>query len=276
MQLKRHLMMLIGAGGVLILSAGIWLASAPTASAQCGSQASSCKNCHEVQGADPVNSDGTAWHQSHAFGDFCYICHAGNNQVTGKTEAHTGMIPPLSDIKGSCQQCHVDDLEDRAKVYATALGVELGSGSNGGETEAAPQGDAAPANPVNPAQTIAVASSTDLLVDDPNVTDYVLRYEKLALGKHDTNWGNVILIVLIGLMVFGGGGFVLHNEGWVQITTEPLEPIPEGYPAEIVAMLPGVQKLSEKGRRGLRALIEEPQAADELLDVIARYIHKGS
>ena len=50
------------------------------ASAQCGSSASSCKNCHEVQGQDAVNADGTGWHQSHAFGDFCYICHAGNNQ----------------------------------------------------------------------------------------------------------------------------------------------------------------------------------------------------
>ncbi len=51
----------------------------------------------------PVNSDGTAWHTSHAFGDFCYICHAGNNQAKEKTEA-TRHGPPLSDLKASCQQ----------------------------------------------------------------------------------------------------------------------------------------------------------------------------
>ena len=70
----------------------------------------------------PVNNDGTAWHTSHAFGDFCYICHAGNQQVKDENEAHTGMVPPLSDIKASCMQCHPNDLQDRAQVYATALG----------------------------------------------------------------------------------------------------------------------------------------------------------
>ncbi len=69
------------AGLAMVIAAGIFLATATPASAQCGSQASSCKNCHEVQGEMPVNADGTGWHQSHAFGDFCYICHAGNNQA---------------------------------------------------------------------------------------------------------------------------------------------------------------------------------------------------
>jgi hypothetical protein len=114
------------------------------------------------------------------------------------------------------------------------------------------------------------------VVDDPNVRDYVMRYEELVLGKHNTNWGNVILVILIGLLAVGGGGFVVYNEGWVQITTKPLQPLPEGYPPEIVEMLPKLQTLNEKGRRGLRALIDDPQAADELLDVIARHMQKGS
>ena len=87
---------MITAGLLLILSIGFFfLLPAQKVSAQCGSQASSCKNCHETQAQDPVNNDGTAWHASHAFGDFCYLCHAGNNQATDKTAAHTGMVDPL-------------------------------------------------------------------------------------------------------------------------------------------------------------------------------------
>src|SRR5664279_767565 len=111
MQNKRTYFLFVLTGLILVLGSGIWLATATPASAQCGSQASSCKNCHEVQAQKPVNSDGTSWHQSHAFGDFCYICHAGNQQATDKAAAHTGMVPPLSDVKASCQSCHSNDVE---------------------------------------------------------------------------------------------------------------------------------------------------------------------
>ena len=126
MQQKNVSILLAATGMLLIVLTGAWLITATPTSAQCGSQASSCKNCHEVQGQISVNSDGTAWHTSHAFGDFCYICHAGNNQAANADEAHLGMVPPLSDIKASCQQCHPNDLQERAQVYATAMGVELG------------------------------------------------------------------------------------------------------------------------------------------------------
>lgn len=130
MQPKKYFYMMVAAGALLVIAASIWLGSATPANAQCGSQASSCKNCHEVQGEMPVNADGTGWHQSHAFGDFCYICHAGNQQATDAAAAHEGMVPPLSDVNAACQQCHVADLDDRAQVYATALGVEVGAGSS--------------------------------------------------------------------------------------------------------------------------------------------------
>lgn len=97
--------------------------------AQCGSQVSSCKNCHEVQGQDPVNGDGKGWHIGHAFGDFCYICHAGNNQAVEKDAAHVGMVPPLADVKAACQQCHPNDLMERAQVYAITLGVDISTGA---------------------------------------------------------------------------------------------------------------------------------------------------
>ncbi len=99
-------------------------------SAQCGSQASSCKNCHETQAQDPVNNDGTAWHTQHAFGDFCYLCHAGNNQATDKVAAHTGLVSPLADIDASCKSCHPNDTLTFAQTYAATLGQTIGTGGS--------------------------------------------------------------------------------------------------------------------------------------------------
>ncbi|MBE2196995.1 MAG: hypothetical protein IAE79_00195, partial [Anaerolinea sp.] len=114
-------------GGV-ILMVGLMLPN--TAQAQCGSSASSCRNCHEVQGEDPVNTDGTNWHEAHAFGDFCEFCHAGNVQATDKETAHVGMEAPLDNVQVSCGNCHAADLAARADVYAVALGVEIGGGGS--------------------------------------------------------------------------------------------------------------------------------------------------
>jgi hypothetical protein len=94
--------------------------------AQCGSQASSCKNCHEVKGEDSVNAKGD-WHISHAFGDFCEFCHAGNVQAADKAAAHEGLVEPLGDVKANCSSCHADDYQSGAEKYATALGVTVGA-----------------------------------------------------------------------------------------------------------------------------------------------------
>ena len=79
----------------------------------------------------PVNSNGE-WHTAHAFGDFCEFCHAGNVQAKTKDEAHVGLAAPLDDVKAGCQSCHPSDYMDKAQIYATALGVEVGTGSGGG------------------------------------------------------------------------------------------------------------------------------------------------
>jgi len=79
---KKFMIFLFTLGLILVLGSALWLATAQPVSAACGSQTSSCKNCHEIQAQDSVNNDGTAWHTQHAFGDFCYLCHAVNNQAT--------------------------------------------------------------------------------------------------------------------------------------------------------------------------------------------------
>jgi hypothetical protein len=218
----------------------------------------------------PVNADGTGWHQSHAFGDFCYVCHAGNSQATDKAAAHEGMVAPLSDIKASCQQCHVADLDARAQVYATALGVEIGSGTtspaSGGDSAAAPVEASAP--------SVASSSScNDIVVDDPNAVDYVANYDEIVLGKKSINWGNSILIGLIGLLMVGGGGFVVTREKFVNVKFGDTRKVEEEYPADVVEMLPKIAGLKSGSRKSLNNVLESNKA-EKVLGLIDEVVKK--
>lgn len=262
MQHKRTILFFVIAGLILVFGSGLWLATATPASAQCGSQASSCKSCHEVQGQAPVNSDGTAWHTSHAFGDFCYICHAGNNQAKDKTEAHTGMVPPLSDVKASCQQCHPNDLTERAAMYADKLGVEVGSGS----APAAPA-ESAPAAAAQQVASVAAPASVEINYDDPNLVNYTARYDEIVLGKKPINWGNLILLGMISLVTVGGGGFVITREKLVKISFGEVKQAGDEYPAEAVEMLPAIAKLKSNTRKSLKKVLDNPKA-DKVLGLM--------
>jgi hypothetical protein len=268
MQPKKTAISFLFAGMALVITAGIALATASPASAQCGSQASSCKNCHEVQGQDPVNADGTGWHQSHAFGDFCYICHAGNNQAKDKAAAHEGMVAPLADIQASCQQCHVADLQERAQVYATILGVDLASNASPAfaATPAAASDNPAPAS--TPATSTSVPSCNDLVVNDPNAVNYVQNYDEIVLGRKPINWGISILIVMIGLVAVGGGGFVITREKLVNIKFGDTRKIEKEYPADVVAMLPGIASLKAGARKSLKNVLDNPKKAGKVLDLM--------
>jgi len=250
--------------GALLIATGLGLATANPVSAQCGSSASSCKNCHEVQGKLSVNNDGTAWHTSHAFGDFCYICHAGNQQATDETGAHTGMVPPLSDIKASCVQCHPNDLQDRAQVFATTLGVEIGSGATTGPsvapTPSSTTGDSQPAT--------NTTLTTELDVNDPNLVNYVQNYDQIVLGKLPTNWGNVILFVMIGMLTIGGGGFVIINEKLVKVSFGDTKKAEGDYPSEVIDMLPAIAGLKSKSRKSLKNILDNPVKTEEVLSLI--------
>ena len=268
MQLQRNktIFFLVLVGLVLVFGSGLWLATASPAKAQCGSQASSCKNCHEVQAEMPVNADGTSWHQSHAFGDFCYICHAGNQQATDKAAAHEGMVAPLSDVQAACQQCHVADLQERAQVYATTLGVEIGTGSaaqtSGGSVETAPvSAESAPSASFN-------QDCNEMVVDDPNVVDYAQNYDEIVLGKKPINWGNMILIGMIGMLLVGGGGLVVTREKLVKVSFGDTKKVEGEYPAEVVDILPSIAGLKPASRKSLKNILANPQKADKLLGLM--------
>jgi hypothetical protein len=276
MRLKKLPVYLMAFGLVLLITVGIFLLlPAQPVSAQCGSQASSCKNCHETQAKDPVNNDGTAWHTAHAFGDFCYLCHAGNNQATDKTAAHTGLVDPLSDIAASCKSCHAADFQAKAQVYATTLGVTIGSGAPA-PTQAASQ----PAASTTPAAgaVAPAAAAPAAAIPAADLVDYSQRYNEIVLGQKPVNVGNVILIVMIAGMLFGGGYFVLRREGWVSVSFQDAKQIQatklvqESYPADVVDMVPDLVKLKPDARRNLRQILSKPGSAAELFASIVKLI----
>ncbi len=262
MKRKQLVVLLLSTGATLLVVCGIALATPQSAKAQCGSQASSCKNCHEVQGKDPVNADGTGWHQSHAFGDFCYICHGGNNQAKDKDAAHQGMVSPLSDVQAACAQCHPNDLQARAEVYAKKLNVPVGMGGAGAATAAAPVTATPAAAPANAAEPAAPAAGSGQLVD------YVQRYDENVLGQRPTNWGNIILLVMIAGMIVGGGGLVLTREKLVRVSFKDTKPVTGEYPNDVVDMVSDLAKLKPGARQSLQRMLKKPDAAAELLDAV--------
>lgn len=272
MQHKTRSIWMIVVGTLIVLIATIGLLPATTANAQCGSQASSCKNCHEVQGEMPVNNDGTAWHESHSFGDFCYVCHAGNQQATDKDAAHEGMVPPLSDVKASCQQCHVADLDERAQVYATTLGIEVGSGGAAPAAEASSGSASADTTSADATSEVATTSSapivTEIDVNDPNLVDYVQRYNEIVLGQKPVNVGNIVLWVFVALILLGGASFITINEVNKALSKKEVEGT---YAPDVVDILPQLENLKPKSRKALKSVLQSPKAdkAIELMDVVA-------
>src|SRR3989304_436615 len=188
--------------GVILLSIALAMVPTPPAEAQCGSQASSCKNCHEVQGQDPVNSEGE-WHTRHAFGDFCAFCHAGNVQAMEAETAHAGMVGPLADVNAGCAACHPEDAPDLGKGYGGARGggVEVAAGSPV-DAEAPPA----------------------LIAPEAGVIDFNQRYAETVLGQREVNVGNVILSILIALLILGGGGYIVWRERGARLASRQQNP----------------------------------------------------
>jgi hypothetical protein len=274
MRPKKLSYLFLAAGLVLLITVGIFLFfPAQPVSAQCGSQASSCKNCHETQAQDPVNADGTTWHTQHAFGDFCYLCHGGNNQATDKTAAHTGMVNPLVDIVSSCKACHATDYQSKAQVYATTLGVTLGSGAGTSTPAAASTTPVATGAPIATLAPVAAALAANIPAG--SLVDYSQRYDETVLGQQPVNVGNVILIVIIAALLLGGGFFVLRRENWIKVSFQETRQIEDGYPADVVDMLPELAKLRESARADLRKIIARPGTAGEVFALVTKLTGKG-
>lgn len=283
-------------------------AKAPNGLAQCGSQASSCKNCHEVKGEDPVNSQGE-WHVSHAFGDFCEFCHGGNVQATAKDAAHQGLIQPLGDLKANCSSCH-DDYEAKAQTYAVALGVTLNSGgSSPAQPPAQPSGGSAqlPAQPSGsgsaqpPAQPPSASQPSAPPIAPAaapgEIIDYAAQYDASQAAPIST--GNIVVAALLGLTVLGGGAFIYWNEKRLRTPAPGLSPVVRGAAGseqrpfrpitaeeerqpvviaaeasgdlspELAKLLPVLQSLDPRTLRALRIILSDRKRGEELLQSLS-------
>jgi hypothetical protein len=260
--------------GAILIAGFTLLLPATETNAQCGSQASSCKNCHETQGEDSVNTDGTTWHTQHAQIDACVSCHAGNPQSTDKTQSHSGMVPWSSDVKAGCAMCHPDDYLQLAQEYATTLGVTLG------EAGSAPVSGTPEATAVSTSTVETEPSGGGIVISEPGTIDYVQQYNETVLGEVSINWGNVILVVLILGILLGGGAFVYWNERrrkglkglYTKKGIQPVEgvvPVVEGYTSEVTELLPFIAKLNPVGLHALKRILANPEQANEMLHTLS-------
>ncbi len=268
--------------GVCLLAGFFLLLPTRDANAQCGSQASSCKNCHETQANDPVNNDGTTWHTQHAQIDACVSCHAGNPQSTDETQSHSGMVPWDSDIKAGCASCHPDDYTQLAHEYATTLGVTLGAaGPDQAATPATtPRAGSVEPTSVTPSTEGTTSGAGGIVLSQPGTIDYVQQYQQTVLGVHPINWGDVIVVVLIAFVILGGGAFIYWNERQLRglkgffpsKVTKPVEgiiPMVEGYSSEVTELLPLMAKLNPVGLHALKRILAEPEQANEMLHTLS-------
>lgn len=280
------------AGG-LLLAATALMWPRPV-SAQCGSQASSCRNCHEAQGQDSVNAKGV-WHVSHAFGDFCEFCHAGNVQATDKAAAHAGMISPLVDVMANCASCHPDNYVELAQGYATTLGVTIDAAAGGG---AAAGGEGEGAAPSGTGPTPSAAQAPEAAPVQPaGFVDFNAQCAASPTGG-PVNWGNVVTGALLATVVGGGGAYVYVNERKLRGLPAPIawptpndqiqkpQTAPVAQPAiaeqqfdisnlkfirpEVVELLPALQALEPRALNALRKILGDPEGGNELLTLLAR------
>lgn len=224
--------------------------------AQCGSQASSCKNCHEVKGEDPVNAKGE-WHTQHAFGDFCEFCHGGNVQATDESAAHQGLVQPLEDVKTNCSSCHANDYQTKAQTYATTLGVTIGSGTSGSApTPIEPAAPIVPAaSPSNQATTTQAVAPVLPAPTSDQVIDYVAQYRVDHPLMAST--GTVLTSLFLALTVVGGGSFVLWNEKRLRSLPKvenSAVPVDERS-AELAQLQPILKTLDVPTLRALRTIL---------------------
>jgi hypothetical protein len=98
--------------------------------------------------------------------------------------------------------------------------------------------------------------------------DYAQRYDEIVLGKKPVNWGNVILIAMIGMLLVGGGGFVLTNEKLVKVSFGETKKVEAEYPADVVDMLPSLTGLKPQARKSLKNILDNPGKTEKVLGLI--------
>jgi hypothetical protein len=261
------------------------------ASAQCGSQASSCKNCHEVQGKDPISQKGP-WHIDHAGNDYCEFCHAGNVQATDKDKAHVGMVNPGDNLKASCGgMCH-QDYQARADKYIVA-GMKVGGGaaqppaaSSGGQAPAA-TAPAVTAPAAQPAQPAAPSKPAAQPPASGQIVDFNQPKPNLEANPSQVNVGNIVLGALVVLVFIAGAAVVFSGEGGFKRLaawqTQPAvasayrgTPLPDNWAdlvkakPELAEVLPMLAKADPRTIKAIARVLSDPAHGDDALQALGK------
>ena len=154
-------------------------------------------------------------------------------------------------------------MQERAQVYAIAMGVELDSSASQASVAVAVDN-----KPASPQTALSAPVTSELDVDDPNLVDYTQRYNEIVLGKKPVNWGNAILLGLIGLVAVGGGGFVIKREKLVKVSFGDTSTVSEEYPTEVLDILPPIASLKPKSRKSLKTILDNPKKAEKILGLM--------
>ena len=234
-----------------IVAAALW-APADTARAACGASASSCKSCHEINRQMPVNTEGD-WHKDHAMGDYCSFCHGGNVQATDEAGAHEGMVDPFDDVKTSCSSCHQDDYEEKATIYADALGVTIGTGSDDGGGDGG-TGDGGAAAPVAGA---APASASGPVLD---FNEYYAKWLGEP-GMQGRDWFLVVMAVLLFVAFPATWAYFRYKDAVVAWWKRP-KAQPDKRTLELAARL---ENLDERTREHVLSLLADRGTASRVL-----------
>jgi hypothetical protein len=248
----------------------VWLAVLPsTANAQCGTQMSSCRNCHEVKGQLKVNTKGD-WHVNHAFGDFCVTCHGGDAKAKDAAPAHAGMWKPLENIAAACASCHPADLKARADRYAKTLGVtaQLGSGA-----PAAPTGTAPAAPPVSQAVTTSLLSAGGCGPIGGVAVGGLVDFNLPQDIPPGVNWGNIIVAGLILVMGVAWVGIVLAQ--WIGAARRRMAAAAANRPASplrpaVSALVPALSACDDETLSALTSLLTQPETGSQAIQTLSR------
>jgi len=185
------------------------------------------------------------------------------------------MVAPMSDVQAACAQCHPNDLQARADVYTAALGIE--AVSLGAPVAAAAPAEAPAAATVAPEAASetnpkpAAPAAPAMAANDPDLVDYVERYNQQVLNQQPTNWGNAILILMVVGLLAVGVFIINRREGWISVSFSEKRAAVKEYGQDVLGIADKAEKLSPSARKSLGRLLDKPAVADLLtaLDKLA-------
>ncbi len=171
------------------------------------------------------------------------------------------MVAPMSDIQASCAQCHPNDLASPGQVYVPIWASDW--------QQVVPQPRRRQVSPPQPLQACAIAgragcgscAGADPVPPTARIWSITSALQPKCPARDPTNWGNVILLVMIGAML----------DRWRGACCQPGR-LDQGLAAKIAnrsrasflqtlwTWCRAIARLKPNARRSLRRLLEKPDA----------------